>query len=433
MSITHPDGEQPPTQLLDPPRSLGPWQIEIANHGGTATRVLRAGQELVIGSARDVSLRVEDQAVSARHVHVEATREGLRVRDLGSMNGLRIGGARVESALLSGPHCGFVIGRTTVSVYPVSESEAPRVGEVPGLIGHASCMRRLARDVHRFAALGAPVLLQGESGSGKEVVARALHTLSGRRGEFVALNAGGMSEALADTELFGHSRGAFTGAVTSRAGAFAQAHTGTLFLDEIADLDPSVQVKLLRVIEDGLVRPLGGQKAQAVDVRVISASWSSLERRVQRGEFRADLYHRIATVTLVVPPLRNRVADLPLLSKHWLSRLVDELGTKELTAAALACMVDYSWPGNVRELGSVLYRAAVASGERPFIELHHIEAALPKSGRCIQRPHYEVDAQRLLAEHSGNVSAAARAAQVPRTTFRSWLRKGGASSPGRAA
>jgi DNA-binding NtrC family response regulator len=238
----------------------------------------------------------------------------------------------------------------------------------------------------------------------------------------VPLNVGALSESLADGELFGHRRGAFTGAVAARAGAFEEAQKGTLFLDEIAELTPALQVKLLRVVEDGVVRPLGASQPLSVDVRLVSASWARLTDRVADGRFRADLYHRLAMVQIRLPPLRQRKSDIPALADALLKRFERDVGPKRLSSAALAALVQYAWPGNVRELGSALYRAAVASdGAR--IELGHLD--LPTLDRSSE-PARTLSASEVMAlfeRHRSNATAAARAARVPRSTFRSWLDK----------
>jgi DNA-binding NtrC family response regulator len=271
-------------------------------------------------------------------------------------------------------------------------------------------------------------LLLGESGSGKDVVAHAIHTLSRRPGQYLPLNVGTIPGSLADAELFGHRRGAFTGAVATRPGAFEEAHRGTLFLDEIAELELGIQVKLLRVVEEHRVRPLGGAQTIETDVRIVSATWAPLEERVDAGEFREDLYHRISTFVVRLPPLRNRKSDIAPLSKALLARLRDELGPKELAGAALSRLVNYSWPGNVRELGSVLYRAAATSESRELGSAD-IEGALAGPARSRSRAFTRGEAEAVLAEHDGNVSAASRASGVPRSTFRSWLGKREGSGP----
>jgi two-component system response regulator PilR (NtrC family) len=290
---------------------------------------------------------------------------------------------------------------------------------LPGLVGSSLGMQRVAAEVRRHARTRAPILIQGESGTGKDVIARAAHQLSRRSGAYVPLNLSALPESLADAELFGHRRGAFTGAVQSRAGAFELAHAGTLFLDEIADLTPAIQVKLLRVVEDGGVRPLGATSAVHVDVRIVSASWAELEVRVAQNRFRADLFHRLSTVVVHVPPLRQRKTDIPELSRVLLSRMAADVGEKRLTSAALSRLLSHAWPGNVRELSSALYRAAmVSAGESIGAEDLTLASGpvLPRLARIGPG-----DARRLLDENQRNVSAAARAAGVPRSTFRSWL------------
>jgi DNA-binding NtrC family response regulator len=291
-------------------------------------------------------------------------------------------------------------------------------------------MRRLALEVRRVAVLDAPVLLLGESGTGKDVVARAIHTLSGRKGRYVPLNAGALGEALAESELFGHCRGAFTGAVQTRAGAFEQADRGTLFLDEVADLAPSIQVKLLRTVEDGEVRQLGGSSPIKVRARLVAATWAPLEQRIETGSFRADLYHRISTFVVRIPPLRQRKSDIPALVSALLASRRGELGERHLSAAALDRLSAYSFPGNVRELFSIVYRAAALCDARE-VTVADVEASLP-SATSAEAKTTRLDARHLLDVHGGNVSAAARSARVARSTFRSWLRRHSAPSTSEA-
>jgi DNA-binding NtrC family response regulator len=227
-----------------------------------------------------------------------------------------------------------------------------------------------------------------------------------------------LPESLADAELFGHRRGAFTGAVSSRVGAFEQAHEGTLFLDEIAELPLSIQVKLLRVVEDGMVRAVGAAQALRVVVRLVSASWAQLDERVLEGRFRADLYHRLATVVVELPPLRERRSDIAQLSHSLLRRMRPDVGERSLSSAALSRLVAQNWPGNVRELGAVLYRAA-ASAEYEIGSRHVDEA----SRQALHGRRGARDAQALLEQCAGNISQAARAAGVARSTFRAWLAK----------
>jgi hypothetical protein len=423
--IVHPDSPDltdatADTLVLPAYRAEGDWLLEVGSPDDSRTLELGVGRALVLGSGRNADVRLSDRAVSSRHCTVTLTPAGVKIDDLGSTNGVYVGGARLASALLGEDGSSFVIGRTSIAVRRQGEdapSEAPRI---PGLVGSSMVMRRVAEEVARHARSRQSVLLQGESGTGKDVVARALHGLSERPGAYVPLNVGAFPDSLVDAELFGHRRGAYTGAVSSRAGAFEVAHRGTLFLDEVAELSPGAQVKLLRVVEDGLVRPIGGSHPVAVDVRVLSATWAPLAGRIEEGRFRVDLYHRLATVTIELPPLRRRRSDIPALCRVLLERLAPDVGEKRVTGPALARLVAHAWPGNVRELSAVLYRAAMLA---PGPEILAAHVTLPGAeARPAPPPRAEPDgALALLEEHRGNVSSAAKAAGVPRSTFRSWL------------
>ena len=432
-------GDEPeegiPTLELCEPGSQGPWRVSAAPSGPLAAArtvrpgvTLAPGQSMTIGSHVGCQLVLDDPTVSGRHVRLGAEPHGVVVEDLGSRNGVFLAGARVERAVLRGSFAQLLIGRSLVTIEPAAavRSEAALL---PGLVGSSAPMRRLAAEVRRVATLAAPVLLLGESGTGKDVVARAIHALSGRKGRYVPLNAGALGEALADSELFGHCRGAFTGAVQARSGAFEQADRGTLFLDEVADLAPSIQVKLLRAVEDGEVRQLGGSAPIKVHTRLVAATWAPLEQRIESGAFRADLYHRIATFVIRVPPLRQRRSDIPELASALLAARREELGPRHLSTAALARLDVYPFPGNVRELFSIVYRAAALCEGRE-ISAADIDAALPTLASAEVRAT-RVDARQLLDVHGGNVSAAARSARVARSTFRSWLRQQGGDEPRR--
>ena len=422
----HPEHDEvlsPCSQTLEIPRVAPPksWVLELAGPEAAATVPLEFGRRVVLGSGRLSDVRVADRAVSSRHCAVCAGALGVAVEDLGSTNGLYVGSSRLGSVVLAEEGSSFVIGRTSVTLRSLEGAEtSPAAPSIPGLIGRSPPMRRVAEEIARHARSRATVLLQGESGTGKDVVARALHALSGRSGDYVPLNVGAFPDALADSELFGHRRGAYTGAVSNRSGAFELANRGTLFLDEVAELSLAAQVKLLRVVEDGAVRPIGASSPVRVDVRVVSASWAALPDRVEEGRFRVDLFHRLATVTIELPPLRRRKSDIPLLARVLLERLVDDVGEKRLSGPALARLLAHDWPGNVRELSAVLYRAAMRAPGEDIQELHvelpEARAAAPKSAREAPERAFE-----LLEAHGGNVSAAARAAGVPRSTYRSWL------------
>jgi DNA-binding NtrC family response regulator len=242
--------------------------------------------------------------------------------------------------------------------------EVERAHGVNEIIGQSPVMQQLLALVQRIAPSDASVLILGESGTGKELLARTIHRLSPRRdGPFVAFDCSALAPSLLESELFGHERGAFTGAARARRGLFREAHGGTLFLDEIGDIAPEVQNKLLRVLQEREIKPVGGDAFVKVDVRILAATNKDLRALVGRGSFREDLYWRLAVVPLEVPPLRDRREDLPLLCAHLLARR-RSAGTSgrwpvRVSTAALAKLAAYSWPGNIRELENVLARAAL--------------------------------------------------------------------------
>ena len=229
----------------------------------------------------------------------------------------------------------------------------------PGIVGRSAPMVKLARLIARVAASHANVLIEGESGTGKELVARAIHRGSPREGApFIGENCAALSESLIESELFGHVRGAFTGAERDRRGLFALADGGTLFLDEVGDMSARIQAKLLRVLQEGEFRPLGGRDIVRTDLRIVSATNRELGPMVEAGQFRGDLYYRLNVVGIKLPPLRERVEDIPLLAEHFLSKVRD--GTaRGISREAMEMLCRYPWPGNVRELQNVIERAAV--------------------------------------------------------------------------
>ncbi len=248
-------------------------------------------------------------------------------------------------------------------------SQGPALEPVPGpeegpesiLVGSSPPMVELYKRIALAARGDSPVLIYGETGTGKELVARCLHRFSPRReGPFVAVNCGALTETLLEAELFGHERGAFTGAVTSRKGLFEQAQGGTLFLDEITETTPGFQVKLLRALQEGEIRPVGAGRSLRVNVRVVAATNQNLQRLMAEGKFRQDLYFRLGVVELTVPPLRDRRQDIPALVRHFLRQVSGRLGRSfTVTPEAMRLLEEYTWPGNVRELENVLERAAV--------------------------------------------------------------------------
>ena len=232
------------------------------------------------------------------------------------------------------------------------------------LVGKSPVLLEIFKTIGKVARSDVPVLITGESGTGKELVARAIHAASGRAdGPFVAINAAAIPRELLESELFGHERGAFTGAVEARAGRFREADRGTLFLDEIGDMPLELQAKLLRVLQSGEVTPVGGRRPERVDVRILAATHRDLDAEVRAGRFREDLLYRLRVVPIALPPLRERPEDIPTLAEHFVARYAEELGTgpRWLADATLRRLSEYDWPGNVRELENAVKRALVLS------------------------------------------------------------------------
>jgi DNA-binding NtrC family response regulator len=304
------------------------------------------------------------------------------------------------------------------------------------LIGESAPMRALRRQLAVVAASNASVLIVGESGTGKEMAARAIHASSGRaRGPFVALNAAAIPDGLLESEVFGHERGAFTGAVAARAGCFEQADRGTLLLDELAEMPVALQPKLLRVLEDGRVRRLGGAREQAFDVRLVAATNRDLSVAVREGRLREDLMYRLNVFTFALPPLRHRAEDIPLLVHHFLQHYADkhERQLAYVREDALALLQQWHWPGNVRELRNVVERAVVLASGR-WLESSHLPAWLasgtPGEREPIVLPPDATlaDAERLVIagalERAGfNKAEAARRLGVDVKTIRNKLRQ----------
>jgi transcriptional regulator with PAS, ATPase and Fis domain len=250
-----------------------------------------------------------------------------------------------------------------------------------GLVGESAAMRTLNRQIRMAARCDLTVLVSGESGTGKELVARAIHLQSSRaKKPFVSLNCGTLTETLLESELFGYERGAFTGANQKKKGLFEAAHTGTIFLDEIGEMSPSCQVKLLRVLQESAFRPVGGHLEISVDVRVIAATNRDLAQETASGRFRADLFYRIAVLTINTPALRSRPSDIPILIQYFLDQAQKTLSRSrkhKMEDDAIAMLSNYAWPGNVRQLRHVVERLVATASEGATLTVDDIDAALP--------------------------------------------------------
>jgi DNA-binding NtrC family response regulator len=348
---------------------------------GTRLRVIHGperGLELAIpavgvtvGADAAADVVLNDPSVSRRHCSIAPRAEGFEVVDLGSRNGTLVDGVGIHKALVP-VGATLRVGGTLLSLVPAEEHVfiPPSDGHSFGqLVGSSLAMRQIYAVLGRASASHAPILLLGESGTGKELAARAVHQHSPRNeAPFVVFDCGASSETLIESDLFGHVKGAFTGAHADRPGAFELAHEGTLFLDEIGDLPLQLQPKLLRMLETGEVMRLGGRRQQRFDVRLVAATHRNLEEEVERGTFRGDLYYRLAVVEVHLPPLRQRLEDVEELVHVFLRR--EGRPQDDVRGENLSRLLRYQFPGNVRELRNIIARAvALSAPQAPFSEM----------------------------------------------------------------
>ncbi len=309
-----------------------------------------------------------------------------------------------------------------------------------GLLGRSRAMLDLYERIESVARADAPVLIRGETGSGKELVARAIHDLSARAsGPFVPVNAGALPDTVLESELFGHARGAFTGAVAARDGKLVSASGGTLLLDEVESIPVRAQVQLLRVLEDGLVFALGSDASRRVNIRLLAATKADLQSEVRAGRMREDFYHRIAVLTLDVPPLRDRRDDIPMLLAHFLARAAtrNALATPSIPDATLAAALDYDWPGNVRELRNAAERLVITAsggvagplpvGDATDDDAPRLLSVPPGPGRLREQLERTEQAtiEQALAETGGEVTSACRALGISRRALYERMKKYG--------
>ena len=388
---------------------------------------------LVIGSGAGCDLRLSDKIVSRRHAELFAEADGVRLLDRGSRNGTYFGGARVHEVVLA-TDATVVVGETTLLVRLLGEpmdvlvSSRTRFGSA---IARSASMRHVFELLERAARTDVTVLLEGESGTGKEVLAHALHQESPRRdGPFVVVDCGAIPENLVESELFGHERGAFTGASAARAGAFEQADEGTLFLDEIGELPLDAQPKLLRALENRSFRRVGGSQTVRVQLRVVAATNRKLRESVRKKEFREDLFYRLAVVHVAVPRLADRPDDILPLAEAFLRRATND-PEATLPAELGALLVSYGWPGNARELRNVVERFATfgrADARMLFGEAAHDDAGTRLDVASLDGLTYHDAKQRLLdafhksllpraVEREGSVPRAAEALGLPKASL----------------
>lgn len=410
---------------------------------------------VTVGKMSDCDLVLSDPSVSRRHLSIRrVSADTWQLVDLGSTNGVFLAGARVTDAPIEAGAV-LVCGKVEIAFIPERQDVVvpPWPHEHFGpLFGRSAAMRQMFGMMSRIAGTDATVLIQGETGTGKGLAARAVQQASLRaKGPYVVVDCGAVQRQLVESELFGHEKGAFTGAYDRRVGAFELANSGTVFIDELGELGLELQPKLLRVLDAREVRRVGGEGPTPVDIRVIASSRRDLGREVERGAFREDLYFRLSVVTLEIPPLRERPEDIPLLAEHFLEEVAKGRGVKapRLDGKTIDRLTSHDWPGNVRELKNVVERAVLlsavrpgsglqidrlpkASGDRPPPAPKKPVPAAPSFDPTLtftESKEQWVDARErayvswLLDRHEGNVSAAARSARMDRKYLHKLIKK----------
>jgi len=431
------------SRLLAPGRRLVLEALDrVVVARGAVGRIERAG--------RVATIAVTDVEASRQHLAIRRCEPGWRVEDLGSRNGTVVNGDAVQIATLcdgdvieAGGAMLMFLDAGLAGDEPADRDLAePPASDAPGASpasggsgGSGDAFRTLSvelerrlQQIRKIAPSTVPVLVRGETGTGKELVARAIHDASGRSGPFVPVNCGALPRELIESELFGHRRGAFSGASEDREGLVRRAHKGTLFLDEVAELPPDSQVALLRVLQEGEVRPVGASESAQVDVRIVAATHQDLRRRIADGVFRKDLYGRISGFEITMPALRERREDLGLLIAAILPRVCAQPELVTLHKPAARALFRYPWPLNIRELEQAL-RAALALCDGGQVRLEHLPPAISEYKPPPEAPEASPDAAlraQLIArlrEARGNIAAVARAMDRAPVQIRRWCRR----------
>jgi transcriptional regulator with GAF, ATPase, and Fis domain len=431
------------------PTELHLRKCKFAYEQGGSMRERAFDQPVVkLGAMDDNDLVINQETVSRYHCRVAQEPEGYVLVDLGSTNGTFINGVRIKEAYLR-PGCSVQLGNAAMKFYfadekvPIVPSQAQSLGR---LVGRSVKMREIYGIIEKIAPTGTTVVIEGETGTGKEVVAQTIHEMSDRsKGPMMVFDCGAVPANLIESELFGHEKGSFTGAIMTRQGLFEMAHGGTLFLDELGELSLDLQPKLLRALEQREIRRVGSGKPIKVDVRVIAATNRNLEEEVREGRFREDLFYRLSVVRIFLPPLRERPEDIPLLVEHLLKQQAARTRDgnpriQDIEQEAIDMLAGYSWPGNVRELCNVIERA-MSFAEEGIIRTRDLPDSIRQSGSG-SHPDMAVgtfkDAKErwiagferdyilsLLRKNNGNISHAAREADIDRKYFRKLMRKYG--------
>jgi transcriptional regulator with PAS, ATPase and Fis domain len=404
------------TEPFEQPRAfVAQFRLIVEEPAGTREFVSQS-DTAVVGTHESADVVLTDRTVSRFHCQVTVEGGRARLRDLGSKNGTQVNGVSIVDAYLD-QGATLKVGHTTMRFEIGAEqvaiplSRQPRFG---ALVGASAQMRAVFALLERAAAGNVTLLVEGETGTGKEGAAESVHRLSARRDQpFMVVDCGALPPQLLESELFGHEKGAFTGAVAARQGVFEAASGGTVFLDEIGELAPDLQPKLLRVLERGEVKRVGADRYERVDVRIIAATHRNLRSDVNERRFRSDLYYRLAVLVVTLPPLRERIEDLPLLVEH----LLGELGADATQAARLRTpaftgeLMAHRWPGNVRELRNYVERSLA------LVDAPRAGGASPRSYKDARASWERTYLDALLKASKGNVAAAAREAGLDRAAF----------------
>ncbi len=405
--------------------------VALRVHGALHKQLTLPKQARVtVGARRDCDIVLDDPCASGLHCTIERRGAELMIVDRRSRNGTYLNGNRIEVAELRAGAL-LLIGRTRLVA--VGRRSRDSLTAFERLLGNAPAFRTALDNTLRAASTSCSVLILGETGTGKELFARAIHDASVRSaGPFVPLNCGAISHQLISSELFGHKKGAFTGAVLDRRGVFVEADGGSLFLDELGELPRELQPNLLRVLETGSVRPVGGELDRVVDVRLIAATNQTENIGTKDATLRMDLYHRIATVVIYLPPLRERRGDIPLLVRAFIDELATKHGPRQVEPRTMQALRAHPWPGNVRELRHAVERAVTLCSDelsleallpRPIASLSgwHLDDPPARTRRAKDGTSDGVTQQRdqmsrALAEH-GSLRRAAAALGIPKSTF----------------
>jgi DNA-binding NtrC family response regulator len=416
-----------------PPRTFLLSAVTGPDAGKSFEIDVSRGGRVLLGQSPVCTVRLDDPTVSRRHAAFDVIDGSLRLTDLGSTNGTFVNGVKALEVSLTGGET-IQVGSDVFRIEPGGDSleQAESQSAFGRFVGASPEIRRLYPTMRRIAASDIPVVIEGETGTGKEVLAEAIHEQGARAsGPFVVFDCTTVAASLMEAALFGHERGSFTGALTSSPGLFEQADKGTLFIDEIGDLDLALQPKLLRAIERAEVRRIGGRAWVGVNVRVLAATRRDLDREVQAGRFRDDLFFRLAVGRIELPPLRNRRKDISLLASHFWRELGGNPAA--LTGDLLNRLEDYDWPGNVRELRNAIARR-IALGEltepsrstgqpasTPFVDpvqaIIDMELPFPIARDKVIALFEQRYVDQVLSRHGGNVTRAAHASGVGRRYF----------------